>query len=158
MPVGAADVADFALLDEGVEGAKDLFDWGDGVVAVDLVEVDVIGLEAAEAVVDGVHDVSAGGADVVGARAHAAEDFGGDDDVFAGDVEVAEGLAEGLFALALGVDVGCVEEVDAGVDGAFDELVGSALVDCADDFEAAGAAVEGHSAETEGGDEEAGVA
>ena len=46
-PVGDADVADFALLDEGVEGAEGLFDGGDGVVAVDLVEVDVVGLEAA---------------------------------------------------------------------------------------------------------------
>ena len=93
-PVGDADVADFALLDEGVEGAEGLFDGGDGVVAVDLVEVDVVGLEAAEAGFDGVHDVSAGGADVVAAGAGAAEDLGGDDDFIAGDVEILEGLAE----------------------------------------------------------------
>ena len=153
-----ADVADFALLDEGVEGAEGFFDGGDGVVAVDLVEVDVVGLEAAEAGFDGVHDVAAGGADVVAAGAGAAEDLGGDDDFVAGDVEVFEGLAEGLFALALGVDVGGVEEVDAGVDGGLDELVGSGLVDGADGSEEAGAAVEGHGAETERRDEEAGVA
>jgi hypothetical protein len=82
------------LLDEGVEGAEGLFDGGDGVVAVDLVEVDVVGLEAAEAGVDRVHDVPPGGADVIAALAGAAEDFGGDDDVFAGDVEIFEGLAD----------------------------------------------------------------
>ena len=84
LPVGDADVADFSLLDEGVEGAEGLFDGGDGVVAVDLVEVDVVGLEAAEAGVDGVHDVAAGGADVVAALAGAAEDLGGDDDSVCG--------------------------------------------------------------------------
>ncbi len=141
-----------------VEGAEGFFDGGDGVVAVDLVEVDVVGLEAAEAGVDGVHDVAAGGADLVAAGAGAAEDFGGDDDLCAGDVQVSERLAEGLFALALGVDIGGVEEVDAGVDGGFDELVGAGLVDGADGAEEAGAAVEGHGAETEGRDEEAGVA
>jgi hypothetical protein len=73
-------------------------------------------------------------------------------------VEVFEGLAKGLFALALGVDVGGIEEVDAGVDGGFDELVGSGLIDGAYGSEEAGAAVEGHGAETERGDEEAGVA
>ena len=76
----------------------------------------------------------------------------------AGDGEVLEGLAEGFFALAFGVDVGGVEEVDAGVDGGLDELVGSGLVDGADGAEEAGATVEGHGTETEGGDEEAGVA
>ena len=158
VPVGDADVADFALLDEGVEGAKGLFDGGDGVVAVDLVEVDVVGLEAVEAGVDCVHDVAAGGADVVAARAGAAEDLGGDDDLSAGDVQVLEGLAEGFFALAFGVDVGGIEEVDAGVDGGFDELVGSGLVDGADGSEEAGAAMKGHGAETEGRDEQASVA
>ena len=131
-PVGDADVADFALLDEGVEGAEGLFDGGDGVVAVDLVEVDVVGLEAAEAGFDGVHDVSAGGSDVVAAGAGAAVDLGGDDDVFAGDVEVLEGLADGDLGFALGVDVGGVDEVDAGFDGGLDEGVGFGLVDVAD--------------------------
>jgi hypothetical protein len=125
---------------------------------VDLVEVDVIGLEAAEAGVDGVHDVAAGGADVVAAGAGAAEGLGGDDDLSAGDVQVFEGLTEGLFAFALGVDIGGIEEVDADVDGGLDELVGSGLVDGADGAEEASAAVEGHGAKTERGDEEAGVA
>ena len=96
---------------------------------MDLVEVDVVGLEALEAGVDGVQNVSAGGADVVAPRTGAAEDLGSDDDVFSGDIQVLQGLAQGLFALALGVDISGVEEVDTGVDGGLDELVGSGLVD-----------------------------
>ena len=119
-----------------------------------------------EAGFDGVHDVAAGGADVVAAGAGAAVDLGGDDDVFAGDVEVLEGLAEGGFGLALGVDVGGVDEVDAGFDGGLDEGVGAGLVDVADGlpdaavFGEGGGVVagEGHGAETDVRDEQAGVA
>ena len=133
---------------------------------MDLVEVDVVGLEAAEAGFDGVHDVSAGGSDVVAAGAGAAVDLGGDDDVCARDVEVFEGAAEGDFGLAFGVDVGGVDEVDAGFDGGFDEGVDVGLADAADHFpdgsvfgEGVGAVTgEGHGAETDLGDEESGVA
>ncbi len=114
LPVRDADVTDFALLDEGIESTKGLFDGGDGVVAVDLVEVDVVGLEAAQAGFDGVHDVASRSADIVAADAGAAIDLGGDDDVFARDGEIFEGLADADFGLALGVDVGGVDEVDAG--------------------------------------------
>ena len=55
---------------------------------MDLVEVDVVGLQAAETGIHGVHDVTAGDACVIAAGTGAAEDLGGDDDVFAGDVEV----------------------------------------------------------------------
>jgi hypothetical protein len=133
---------------------------------VDLIEVDVVGLEALEGGVDGVHDVAAGGADVVAAGTGAAEDLGGDDDVFAGDAEVAEGLADGDLGLAFGVDVGCIDEVDAVVDGVLDEGVDAGLADVADHLpdgtvfgELAGlVAGKGHGAEAELRNEEAGVA
>ena len=84
----------------------------------------MVGLEALETGFDGVHDVAAGGAYVVGAGAGAAEDLSGDDDFVAGDVQVLEGLAEGFFALAFGVDIGGVEEVDAPLKGAVDDARG----------------------------------
>ncbi len=102
------------------------------VVAVDLVEVDVVGLEAAQAGFDGVHDVAAGCADIVASGAGAAVDLGGDDDVFAGDAEVLERLADADLGLALGVDVGGVDEVDAGVEGGLNQLVDARLADVAD--------------------------
>ena len=84
VPVGTADVADFALLDKGVESADSLFDRSDEVCGVDLVEIDVIGLEADEASLDCVHDVAAGGAGVVAAGTHAAVGLRGEDDILAG--------------------------------------------------------------------------
>ena len=47
--VGAGDVADLALADEGVQGVLYLFDGGEGVEAVQVVDVDVVGAEAAQA-------------------------------------------------------------------------------------------------------------
>ena len=44
LPVGAADVADLSLLHQGVESAERLLDRGHGIVGVDLVQVDVVGL------------------------------------------------------------------------------------------------------------------
>jgi hypothetical protein len=50
------------------------------VQAMNLVEVDVIGLEPPQAVVDGVPDVLARKAALVGIVAHGVEDLRGDDD------------------------------------------------------------------------------
>ena len=110
----------------------------------------MIRLETAEAGLDGIHDVSARGAHVVAAGADAAEDLGGDHDVLAGDVQVLEGLTKCLFAFAFSVNVSRVEEIDAGIDRGFNELVGSRLVHAADGLPEAAAASEGHRAEAEG--------
>ena len=66
--------------------------------AVDLVEVHVVGPEAAQAVVDGVEDVLAREAALVGVVAHRVEDLGGDDDLVAPRAEFLERAAEDLLA------------------------------------------------------------
>ena len=81
--------------------------------------------EPLQAACDLVHDVAAREADLVGARADAAAHLGGDDDVLALDAEIAQRLADQTFGLAFGVDVGGVDEVDAGVERALDELLAS---------------------------------
>ena len=58
--VRAADVADLALVDEIVEGAQRLVDRRRRVIAVELVEVDVVGLQASQRGIDRVEDVLAG--------------------------------------------------------------------------------------------------
>ncbi len=80
---------------------------------MDLVEIDVVGLEAAEAILDRMVEVLATEALVVGVVAHRVEEFGGDDDFVAGDAEGLDGATEDFFADAEGVHVGGVEEVDA---------------------------------------------
>ena len=72
-----------ALVDEVIEGSHGLFDGGLEVHVVGLVEVDVVRVEAAQAGIDGVHDVTPAQALVVGQLAHLAAALGGQDDVVA---------------------------------------------------------------------------
>src|SRR5713101_2585048 len=88
LPVGAADVADLSLLHQGVESAKRLFDRSHGIVAMDLVEVDMVGLQTAETGLHTVHDVAARSPDVISPRADAAIDLRRDHDILPYDVKV----------------------------------------------------------------------
>src|SRR6202030_3354292 len=135
LPVGAADVTDLSLLHQGVESAERLFDRGHGIVAMDLVQVDVVGLQSAETGLHTVHDVAARSPDVIPPRADAPIDLRRDDDVLTRDVEVFQGLPENLLAFALRVNVCRIKEVDAAVNRRLDQFIGPGLVNGADDFE-----------------------
>ncbi len=78
---GGSDVADFAGFYDVVEGFESLFDGSLVVPAVDLVEVDVVGAEAAEALVEFEEYLFAGETFAVGIVAHDSIELGGDDDV-----------------------------------------------------------------------------
>jgi hypothetical protein len=93
---------------------------------VDLVEVDVVGAEAAQAGVDLRHDRRPRQATVLRASPHRDEHLGSDDHVVALD-QLAEHLARDLLARAVGVGVGGVERRDPGVERGLVERPG--LVD-----------------------------
>ncbi len=114
-----AEVEDLARLHHVVQRLERLLDRHPSVPAVRLVQVDVVGAQAAEAVVDLLHDVLAGQAHAVGSLAHRPEHLGGDHDLLAVG-EVRQGAAHDLLAGAVGVHVGRVEEVDAGLDRPLD--------------------------------------
>ena len=78
-----ADVAGLAGLDDVVQRLHRLLDRRVPVPAVDLVEVDVVGAEAAQAGVDLGHDRLARQAGAVGALVHAAVDLGGEHELVA---------------------------------------------------------------------------
>jgi len=99
---------------------------------MDLVEIDVVRLEAPQAHFDGVHDVSTRRAHVIAARADTRVNLGRKHDVLTGDVQILERLTKCLLALPFGVDVSCVEEVDASVEASPDQFVGSRLADRTD--------------------------
>ena len=87
-----ADVTRLAGLHDVVQRLQRLLDRGGGVHAVDLVEVDVVGAEPAQAVVDLGEDRLARQAGAVGSGAHRVADLRGDDDVVAvGEVLRAPG-------------------------------------------------------------------
>ena len=75
-PVGDADIARLALPHDGVEGLQRLVERGLRVVAVQLVEINVVGAEAAQRSVDRIEDVLARHALIPGLRAHIAGAFG----------------------------------------------------------------------------------
>ncbi len=77
----------------------------------------MVGAEAAQAVLDGAHDPAARAASMVALVAHLVEELGGEHDVVA---PALERPADDLLALAAAVDVGGVDEVDAGIERAVD--------------------------------------
>ena len=127
--VRAADVAHLAGADQVGQGAQRLVDGRLGVGAVNLVEVDAVGAEPFQARLARVDDVQPGKADLVGAGPHAAAHLGRDHHVAAA---AGQRAAEDLLRIAGGVDVGRVEEVDAGIEGPPHERVRLLLAQCAD--------------------------
>ena len=119
---GEADVADeaaFASFQGSLDGAAGFEDPLGVVVVVDLVElpkVEVVHLEAAEAVIQ----LLARGFGVAGA------DLGHEEDVVAAALD---GTTVALFADAVAVVPGGVEEGDAGVDGGWDDAGGFGVGD-----------------------------
>ncbi len=107
---GEADVAGLALalgLEDGVDGAVGAEDEVGIVVVIALVEleqIDVVGLETAQAFVD----LLGGGEGVAGA------DLGGEEDVVA---TALEGEADVGFADAVAIVPGGIDEGDAAIDG-----------------------------------------
>jgi hypothetical protein len=116
---GGADVADLALVDEVRQRAQRLLDVGVRLGTMDLVEVDPVGLEPPQGVLDLADDPAPRVAELVGVVAHRAVHLGREHDVVAAP---GERLADDLLRLAARVDVGGVDEVDPGVEGAVDDL------------------------------------
>src|ERR1700674_3260813 len=115
-----AEVAGLACPHHVMERFQRLLDRRRGVPAMDLVEVDVVGAEAAQRAVDGVEDVFARQPAVIRTLAHRKEDLGGDDHLVALG-EVAERPPQHLLAGAARVHVGGVEEVHAHLERPADE-------------------------------------
>ncbi len=120
---------------------------------MELVEVHVVGAEPPERALDRIEDVLARVAAVPGPGAHRAEALGGDDETVPSPLEPpAEdllGASHGVEAAPQRVDVRGVEEGDPVGAGAIENGDGGRLV---------ALEAEGHRAEAEAGDGEAGTA
>ena len=144
-----ADVAHLARLHQVAQGGKGVVDVRVLFGTVDLVEVDPVGAQPAQAVLDLLDDPAARVAELVGIVAHLAVDLGGQDRVVT--PAPGEGLAHDLLGLAARVDVGGVDEVDARVEGPVDDVDRLVVV-------ALAPGAEHHRAEAEGADLHAGAA
>lgn len=150
------DVAGLARLHHVVQGLHGLLDRRRPVPAVDLVEVDVVGAQTAQAVVDLGHDRLAGQPATVGPRPHLAVHLGGQHDLVAAG-EVGQRPADDLLAGAVGIDVRGVEEVDPCLDGLPYEGPAGLLVQRPAVGTAIGGAV-AHTTQADAGDVETGRA
>ena len=123
-----ADVARLAALHDVVQRFDRLLDRRVVVPAMDLIQIDVVGAEAAQRVVDRFHDVFARQAAVVRLVVpDREEDLRGDDDLVALR-EIAKRAADDLLAHAVRIHVRGVEEVDARLERFADERPALLLV------------------------------
>jgi hypothetical protein len=120
--VGRAGVADLALDDQLVQGGDRLLERRLGVGAMVLVEVDVVGLEPAQARLDRPADVAAGATRLLLVAAHPRAELGGEHDLVPAALE--DLAKERLRPAAVAVGVGGVEQVDVLVDGGVDNGAG----------------------------------
>ena len=81
---------------------------------MDLVEVDVVGLQPSEAGLYFAQDVHAGRAAPVEIPAHRQSDFCGKDNLVS---QALQGISHESLALPEAVYVGCIDEVDPAVQG-----------------------------------------
>jgi hypothetical protein len=87
---------------------------------MDLVQIDIVGAQAAERRVDRRQHVLARQPSIVRSWPHRVEHLGGDDDVVAAG-EVPDGAAGDLLGDAERIHVGGVDEVDAELDRTLDD-------------------------------------
>ena len=104
-----AERAHLARAHELVEGGERLLDGSGRVKAMDDIEVQVVGAQPAQRVVNLAHDRRAGEAAVV------VEDLARQDHLVARHSQLAQGAPDVLLARAVCVAVGGVDEVDAGI-------------------------------------------
>ena len=149
-----ADVAGLAGAHDVVQRLQRLLDRRLIVEPVDLVEVDIVDAQPAQRPVDAVQDVLARQAAVVGIAAHRPVDLGGDHHLVPLGVFLQR-LAGHPLALALGIDIGGVEEVDPGLHRTLEERQRRLLVQ--HPRPPLGGAI-GHAAQTQARNLQAGVA
>jgi hypothetical protein len=124
---GRADRADFPAVDQVRERGKRFLDVGGRVRPVDLIEVDPVGLQAAQRVLDRGHDPAPRGSLVVGIVACRAAELGREDNAAAAPLER---FAHGHLGLA--VCVGSIDEVDPRVQRLVDDAGRVIVVGVAD--------------------------
>jgi len=111
--LGAAHIPYFPRADQIVQRPERLQHIGAAVVAMHLVQIDVVRPETSQAGLAGAHDVIPGLADGIDVVSHSTVHFGRDQHVVA---MPSESLAEYLLREPLRIDVGGIEQADPGVE------------------------------------------
>src|SRR5262249_20711600 len=141
-----AEVADFPRADEIADRFYGFLDGCVRVVLVQVIDVDVIGFEALQAVVAGLQDPAPRESAVVRRLRHHVPDFGGQDPALA--IRGDRGPYD-LLRSSLGIDVSGVDEIDTRIECGRDDSLRGCCV---------GTVAEHHRAEADRGNLKAAVA
>ena len=146
LEVRAGRVEDLAVAHEIVERPQHLLERRLMVDMMDVVEVEVVGLQPLQRAFDLLLDVQSRHTGIVGPPAHRIEELGGDDGVLALTLQRD---TQHRFRGAADIGIGRVEEVHARIERGVHHLRRTLLV---------GAIAEGHRAQADLGDFQAGTA
>ena len=138
-----------AVLHQGIQRLQGLLYRRGRVEAVDLVQIDVVGLQSPQAGLALAHDMAPGGATGVGTFTHRPEHLGGQYDILAADVQILQGLAHDALTGTTTVHVGGIDKVDARLQGRLHQLIGLFLLQLADQPPHVVPAAEGHGAQAQ---------
>ena len=122
--VAAAYIAHLARSDHVVECPQCFFERRNGVEGMEEVEVDIVGLEPGQAVLNAAHQIEAGQAAIIGVLVTGAEDLGAENDFVA---FVSDGFADNGFRSSFAVE-GAIDEVASQVDRPVDNLDAELLI------------------------------
>ncbi|MNL36966.1 hypothetical protein D3C87_1590850 [compost metagenome] len=147
------------VLHQIIQGVERLFDRRCRVETVQLIEIDMIELHAAQALFDAVNDVIARTAARIDARrAGFAEDFGSDDHIFTRDLKIFQRLAGDLLRAPFRINVGGVDKVNSGIQRATNQLFRIALLKLTNFPPHAAFTAKGHGAEAQFRNKQTGIA
>jgi len=124
-----APVADLSRRQQVVHGTQSLLQRRRRIVEVEVVDIDVVGVEAAEAVIDGAVQPFAPQPPHVGILAHLDHRVGDLGRQHPAVAVLADQLSDDALGGTEGIGVGGVDEVDAGVAPCLDDPLGCVLED-----------------------------
>ena len=140
LPVGDANITHHAGGDEIIQRAQGLVDRRHGIGAMNLVKVDMVGLQPLQAGLDTVHQMPARGAAIIRLVAHLAKGLGGNHHFVPPHPDITQRLAQQPFGIAKGIDIGCIDKIDPRRQRPPDKRIGRALIDIGDHAPSARAA------------------
>ena len=148
-----------AVLHQVIQRIQRLFNRRGRVEAVQLIEIDMIQLQAAQALLHAADDVIArAAARIPPCRSRFAKYFSGDYHVLARNFQVFQRLAEDRLRTPFRVNVRGVDKVDPGIQRAAHQLFCFALLELTNLAPHAAFTAEGHGAEAEFRNEQSGIA
>src|SRR6266576_3750779 len=149
MPAGeirAGNVTHLSTFNQVVESAQDFIGWSESVESVEMVDVNVVGTQAAQAGFAGLQQVMPRGSQIVGPFAHPEGGLGGNQYILTAPLN---GLAQNLLGQSFRVNVGGVKKIDAGLQADGDEAASLGYVGCSPGAKKLGAPAKCSSAKAE---------